>query len=214
MKFKGFISRAFLVAGLVFLTTNAIESPKFNTAALAGEDLQFWRDSSSLSRAEISAILLASLDGSTPIDADQLADTLLVLCKKYRFDPAFVLAVIRAESGFRPTVVSSAGAVGLMQLMPGTAQEVSEDNGIPYRGITDLYEPHINLELGVTYLAFLRDEFHGKLPQVLAAYNFGPYAVKRMSSKGSFDNRLVKRYVRRIVDGAVQLRTAGRFYDV
>jgi soluble lytic murein transglycosylase len=87
-------------------------------------------------------------------------------------DPYLVAAVIRVESGFRPHVRSRRGAVGLMQLMPSTAQWVSKQSGI--RGRLD--EPAVNIAVGCWYLRYLIKRFH-KLRLALAAYNSGPQSV-------------------------------------
>ncbi|MEM1429452.1 MAG: lytic transglycosylase domain-containing protein [Pseudomonadota bacterium] len=87
---------------------------------------------------------------------------------------ALALAIARRESEFDPVVVSPAGARGMMQLMPGTAQDVSRDLGIPYDrdGLTS--DPAYNIRLGSTYLAELIDRF-GPAPILVAVgYNAGP----------------------------------------
>lgn len=117
----------------------------------------------------------------------RLALELVRLCKSRSFDPAFVLALISVESGFRTKVTSSAGAIGLMQLMPETAKFVAERYGIEYRGKKSLYDPLVNLRLGMAYLADLRVQFPDRSHFfLLAAYNMGPYALKKRLSAGSF----------------------------
>lgn len=78
-------------------------------------------------------------------------------------------AVIRTESGYRPRAVSRAGAIGLMQLMPGTAREV---------GVRDAYDPRQNVIGGAKYLRKMFDIF-GNMRLAVAAYNAGPSAVKQ-----------------------------------
>ncbi len=88
-------------------------------------------------------------------------------------DPFLVAAVVREESSYYPRAVSRAGARGLMQLMPGTAQPMAAVRGWSFRGGDLLDEPAANIELGANFLAGLLREF-GDPRLALAAYNAGP----------------------------------------
>lgn len=83
---------------------------------------------------------------------------------EYGVDKSLVKAVIHAESGYNPNAVSSKGATGLMQLMPGTAQDLK---------VADSFNPTDNIRGGVRYLRFLLDTFKGDVTLALAAYNAG-----------------------------------------
>ncbi|MGH7154953.1 MAG: lytic transglycosylase domain-containing protein, partial [Acetobacteraceae bacterium] len=93
-------------------------------------------------------------------------------------DPAVMLALIRQESSFDHGVVSPAGARGLMQLMPATADEVSRQvGGPPATPVSLLTDPAQNMKLGGTYFRGLLSHFDGSLPLAIAAYNAGPNKV-------------------------------------
>lgn len=98
----------------------------------------------------------------------------------WRVNPALVFAHTLQESQFRSAVVSPAGAVGLMQLRPGTAG----DMGLRQMG-GDLTNPSVNMALGQSYIEYLRDGSvtGGLLPKVIAAYNAGPAPVARWNSE-------------------------------
>jgi peptidoglycan lytic transglycosylase len=87
-------------------------------------------------------------------------------------------AVMRQESGFRPAVRSPVGAVGLLQLMPGTAERIADELGdkLDAQSLTRAYA---NVHLGSAYLRKLIDSFQGSVPLAVAAYNAGPQAVSR-----------------------------------
>lgn len=107
--------------------------------------------------------------------------------REYNVDPYLVASVIKVESNFSPEVVSSKGAVGLMQLMPTTAQWVAEK--IAMEGVTPehLKNPDLNIRIGTWYLSSLMKEFHGDLTLVLAAYNGGRGNVAQWLKSGELD---------------------------
>jgi len=93
-------------------------------------------------------------------------------------DPFFVAGLIRQESLFHTSILSSAGAVGLMQLMPGTAQEVARSMGIRYQAAL-LSDPEYNVRLGTQYLASMIRRYDGRAQDALSAYNAGPGRINQ-----------------------------------
>jgi len=89
------------------------------------------------------------------------------------FSVEFVMAVMKTESGFNKLAESPVGAVGLMQLMPATGKAIARDYGIVLKGNDALYNPELNVTLGIRYLKRLATRFKD-MNLVLAAYNMGP----------------------------------------
>lgn len=109
--------------------------------------------------------------------------------ERFGLAPPLLKAVMAAESNFNPAAVSLKGATGLMQLMPGTARDMS---------VIDIYDPAQNIEGGARYLRYLQDRYDNDLEKMLAAYNAGPEAVRR--SGGAVPNIPETRaYVRRVL---------------
>jgi len=108
--------------------------------------------------------------------------------ERYRVNYALVKAVIKTESNFNPQAVSPAGARGLMQLMPATADAL---------GIDDSFHPGENIHGGVRHLRYLLDLFKGDLRLALAAYNAGERVVFRY--KGIPPYRETRMYVQRVL---------------
>lgn len=109
-----------------------------------------------------------------PLTYNQLV---LPYAQQKNIDPALVYAIIRQESAFRDDVTSPAGAHGLMQLMPQTAQKVAKISKIPYTNSKQLFSPQSNITLGIAYLHELAQHFHSHPLLMVAAYNAGPRQV-------------------------------------
>jgi len=162
----------------------AVQSDPVNTYRLTNQllDLGFYRLAILSSRQVLN---LANLDDASTLDAPvffnhirfgvYFKDLVLSAAQENDLHPLLLLSVIRQESMFEGYARSSAGARGLMQLMPATGAEVAARMGWPENyADSDLYLPAINLRLGARYLANQRDYFGGDLYPALAAYNAGP----------------------------------------
>jgi soluble lytic murein transglycosylase len=130
---------------------------------------------------------------------------ILEAAQRHRINPYLVAAVIEAESDFDPGTRSSAGAVGLMQVMPQTAEDILAQKLVSGDVVAgkDLSDPGANIEFGTAYLRYLVDRYH-EVEKVLAAYNAGLRHVDRWSEKGGDIREAIefpetKRYVLRVV---------------
>ncbi|MES1929825.1 lytic transglycosylase, catalytic [Salinisphaera dokdonensis CL-ES53] len=94
-------------------------------------------------------------------------------------DPAYVFAIMRTESLFQPEIRSSAGAVGLMQLLPGTARLVARRMDAARPSSSALTVPEINIQLGTGYLAQMLERWDGNIAMASASYNAGPGRIER-----------------------------------
>lgn len=123
----------------------------------------------------------------TPLMNGQFQAEIETVSEIFGVDAALIRAVMHAESWFQPDALSHAGAQGLMQLMPGTAQRF---------GVRNPFDPLENIKGGVAYLAWLINEFEGDLTRVIAAYNAGENAVRRHGGIPPFPE--TQEYVRRV----------------
>ena len=106
----------------------------------------------------------------------------------YQLPESFIRAVMRVESDFNPSVVSRAGAMGLMQLMPKTARSM---------GVSDPFDARQNIHGGARYLRILANRFKGDLVLTVAAYNAGEGAVEKYGGIPPYKE--TQRYVRRVL---------------
>ena len=107
---------------------------------------------------------------------------------KYNLPPELIKAVIRAESNFKTNALSSAGAQGLMQLMPATAKEL---------GVKNSFDIEQNIDGGTKYLRKMLDRFGGNVRKALAAYNAGPGAVIKYNGRVPYPE--TRQYVKRVI---------------
>jgi soluble lytic murein transglycosylase-like protein len=117
-------------------------------------------------------------------EVDTLAHTLVAEARRHGLDLALVMAVMHVESRFNNFSISPVGALGLMQILPSTGEELARRKGIPWRGSQTLLDPSTNVQLGIAYLRELSDRYDGDLWAALAAYNWGPGHVDRRIQEG------------------------------
>jgi soluble lytic murein transglycosylase-like protein len=143
--------------------------------------------SSSAKRPSLQVKRLGS--GSAEPSDDRLDRIVREAAARHALNPALVKAVITTESGWNPHAVSSKGAMGLMQLIPGTAERF---------GVRNPYDPAQNIEGGTNYLRLLLDRYNGDLAKSLAAYNAGERAVDQ--SRGVPAYAETRRYVQKVTN--------------
>ena len=123
----------------------------------------------------------------TPLKNGEFAHEIAAVADEFSLDSALLRAIMHVESWFQVDAVSSAGAQGLMQLMPATQARF---------GVHDPFDPLDNITAGGAYLAWLLNEFNGDLTRAIAAYNAGENAVRRHGGIPPFAE--TREYVRRV----------------
>ncbi|MFZ3215555.1 MAG: lytic transglycosylase domain-containing protein [Candidatus Acidiferrales bacterium] len=186
---------AVLVAGALFALSSPLHAQITTTVDAHGKLVFVNSDSPRPRRGStISSIPAASqgaADAAQTLGADdgRLDRIVRDAAARHQVDPALVKAVISTESGWNPQAVSRKGAMGLMQLIPGTAQRF---------GVGNPFDPAQNVEGGTTYLKALLDRYDGDLNKTLAAYNAGEHAVD--ASRGVPAYPETQRYVQKVQD--------------
>lgn len=120
--------------------------------------------------------------------SDDISKIIEFTAKKYGVDSKLAMAVAKVESNLQPDVISSVGAVGVMQLMPETAQGL---------GVRNNKDPRENIDGGVRYLKELITTFDGDIPKAVAAYNAGPQAVKKYNGTPPYPE--TQAYVKKVM---------------
>jgi soluble lytic murein transglycosylase-like protein len=136
----------------------------------------------------------------TDVEVAEAARSVAREARRHGLDAELILAVIQVESGGDAFACSSAGAVGLMQLRPRTAEHTARRLGVDWRGAASLADPAVNIRLGVAYLRELIDRF-GNVEAALAAYNMGPSRVASRLADGAPVPRSYPRRVKEAFGG-------------
>jgi hypothetical protein len=126
---------------------------------------------------------------NTPLPSPEINEVINQTASRLQIDPQLVDAIIRVESEYHPRALSRKGAMGLMQLVPETAQRF---------GVQNPFNIKQNIEGGTSYLKHLLNVFGGDIPLSLAAYNAGESAVQRFRGIPSFAE--TRDYVRKVTD--------------
>lgn len=123
-------------------------------------------------------------------------DIIVRAADRHKIDPAMIKAIIKAESGYNPAAVSKKGAMGLMQLMPETAEAMGVENG---------FDPEHNINGGVKYFRKLLDRFDGEVELALAAYQAGAGKVRKYNGIPPF--RSTQIYIQKVFKYYRQYKT-------
>jgi hypothetical protein len=137
----------------------------------------------------VNAAAVETIPADIPLSGDCDLDWIIYRAgKKAGVDPRFIHAVIKQESKYNPKAVSHAGAQGLMQMMPATAERF---------GLKDPFDPTANVEAGTKYLKWLLKRFDGDVSLALAGYNAGEGAVDKYKGVPPYGE--TQNYVKKIV---------------
>lgn len=176
--------QATLVLGLLLL----IPAIKYPAGATALEEIESPTSIIGFREEELQEAILAEMirDYKTFLTEEQKAQLpglIISAAIRHGYDPFFVAGLIETESSFNNQAVSTAGARGLLQLIPSTAQAMAAELGVEWQGPQTLHDPATNLDLGLYYLRKLEERF-GNLDIALAAYNMGPSLLDQKMATG------------------------------
>lgn len=144
---------------------------------------------------EILDVLEKQPTGLASVTKEELAEVIYEEAIRYHQDPKFILALIATESEFYNWAVSERGAKGLLQIMPYVAESLAQDLGIEWSGDRTLFNPYLNIRIGIHYLSQLMVDFKD-VETALTAYNYGPTYVKGLIDR---KERIPHQYYRRFL---------------
>lgn len=159
-------------------------------------ELEGWED---YQEAELMGVVEAVEPSGLPAHVQRRVALAVVReARKHNVDPLLVVAVIQTESSFDNFATSRVGALGLMQVMPRTGHYLAEQQGTPLQRTTNLFDPELNVELGVAYLADLIIRF-GSVERGLVAYNHGPGAAATLLADATLSQRALAGYPAKVL---------------
>jgi len=144
---------------------------------------------------EILEILERQPMGLANVTKEELAEVIYEEATRHNHDPKFILALIAIESEFQNWSVSQQGAKGLMQIMPYVAESIAQELGIEWSGDRTLFNPYLNIRMGIYYLSQLMFDFKD-MRVALTAYNYGPTYVRGLIDR---KERIPRDYYRRFL---------------
>ena len=144
---------------------------------------------------EILSVLERHRTGLASVMKEELAEVIYEEATRYNHDPKFIMALIYAESEFFNWAVSEKGAKGLMQIMPYVGELIAQELGIEWSGDRTLFNPILNIRMGIYYLSRLLLDFDD-LELAVTAYNYGPTYVKGLIER---KERVPLHYYRRLL---------------
>jgi soluble lytic murein transglycosylase-like protein len=156
--------------------------------------------------ARVISIFEGRHSGLSKREIAEVARTIVDECEAHDLEVGLVMAVIQVESAGYHRAVSPVGALGLMQLMPPTGAEMARERGVDWYGPETLFDPVVNVRLGIAYLRELTDRYD-HVPTALAAYNWGPGRIDRRIRRGAKMPRLYIEQVMRAYDQAPSVPT-------
>jgi len=177
------ISRKFILFVVVFILSFSLPFPlsiKYLPHGLGFLSTEHQRREDAIR--EIIGVMERYPTGLANVTKEELAEVIYEEANRRNQDPKFILALIAVESEFYNWSVSEKGAKGMMQIMPYVAQPLAQELGIEWSGDRTLFNPYLNIRIGIYYLSQLILDF--KDPEVaLTAYNYGPTYVKNLLEK-------------------------------
>jgi soluble lytic murein transglycosylase len=144
---------------------------------------------------EILEVLERQPMGLANVTKVELAEVIYEEATRHNHDPKFILALIAIESEFQNWSVSRQGAKGLMQIMPYVAESIAQELGIEWSGDRTLFNPYLNIRMGIYYLSQLILDFKD-IRVALTAYNYGPTQIRSLIER---NERIPRDYYRRFL---------------